>query len=165
MGYIPKPLSEKQQLAVELTLAGTLQEDILAQLGISRRTLSRWRNDHSGVMTALKEGRAEQRQLHRDTINSMVDRAVQVVVETMNSPDEKLRFRAAAFALKVSGAGQEMKGDPPPTRQDIMLEILHEVCGEVWNGGGAHLKDTKQETEPAYKPLDFPLLDGENKSG
>ena len=61
-----RPMQPKQQLALELILAGHSVTDIAAQVGVRRETVWRWRNDPS-FASQVSVRQAQRRQAIHDT--------------------------------------------------------------------------------------------------
>ena len=117
-------LNEKQALAVPLAVAGKHDSEIAAALGLTRCTVSRWRNHHPAFIAAVNAGRLA---LWR----AADDRLRQLLGVSLDRVESEIRSESAAGgrlawkvidAILISGRFEHVPGGP--TTASAALEEL-----------------------------------------
>ena len=104
-------LSERQFLAVELLLAGKCDSDVAAAVGVSRRTILRWRLEDLDMIAELRRRRRQLRSATADRLRNLLTPAVQVLADQLNDRYDRTRFRAAMEILRLVGVRQAITDD------------------------------------------------------
>ena len=115
-------LSIKQEQAIELMMGGMTDGEIAEEVGVGRQTVSKWRNQDADFRAALALRRELVRERHMEALGELVEKAIAVVKEALESPDEKTRLKTAMFVLKVSGLQGYAKPGKAKTRGEIEKE-------------------------------------------
>ncbi len=93
-------LTDKQELAVELMLAGMSDGDIAERARVSRKTINTWRNQNEDFRAVLAKRRKATRERHQDELSGLVSEAIGVMREAMQegilSPACERRRRCCA---------------------------------------------------------------------
>jgi len=124
-------LTDKQELAVELMLAGMSDGDIAERARVSRKTINTWRNQNEDFRAVLAKRRKATRERHQDELSGLVSEAIGVMREAMQEGDIVTRLRAAQAVLRTSGLQASMQAEKPASREEIISEFLSEAIGEV----------------------------------
>jgi hypothetical protein len=95
-------LSPKQFLCLELLAAGKRVSQVVAQTGVSRKTLYRWRHEDAAFMSHLRQRRRELYDGAADRIAALLPRAVKVLTLQLSDPADPAAFRAAAAILRMT---------------------------------------------------------------
>jgi hypothetical protein len=95
-------LTEPQIRAVKLDSQGAIVDDIAESVGVSARTIYRWRElpDYQKLMTALLN---DVQHTARNTLLSHAKKASDVLTKLMDSADEGTRMKAALSVLDRTG--------------------------------------------------------------
>lgn len=98
-------LTKKQQKVLELSFETDLgREQIASQVGVSSRTVSRWRNENEDFAEAEK-------QYARKTITNATSKALGTMIGLLNARSEMVRFNAAKDLLDRAGFAPTEKVD------------------------------------------------------
>ena len=95
-------LSERQHLAIEMMLAGATLTAIAAKVGVSRQSVSTWRNQDPDFIAELKRRRLAQYSGIGDKLRALLDPAVDVLAEQLGDRYDHTRFRAATTLLRLA---------------------------------------------------------------
>ena len=126
-----KRLSEKQEMALELAVTGMTDVEIARQVGVSRQWVNKWRNQDQGFMEALAERREVMRAMHMNRICQLMDRAMIILEEAMETADEKTRLKTAMYVMKMSGLQGFAKPPQVISQEDQTLQALQQALGQV----------------------------------
>jgi hypothetical protein len=83
-------------------------------VGITRQTLSEWKNHDSEFQAEVKKQREKLWRENLSRVRSLTARAIDVLSEGLESEDFKIRLTSARAILSVSGLGEAMKEDNKP---------------------------------------------------
>jgi hypothetical protein len=92
-------LSDEQQRAVPLILMGRSDREVAQEIGVTRETVTRWRNEYPVFIAALNHERWQLWDASRNNVHSLVRKALAVVEKAMDQNDT----RAALAILKMTG--------------------------------------------------------------
>jgi hypothetical protein len=92
-------LSDEQQRAIPFILTGKTDREIAETIGVSRETVTRWRNENPVFIAALNHERRQLWDASRNNVHSLVRKAVSVVEHALDQNDT----RAALAILKMTG--------------------------------------------------------------
>lgn len=111
-------LSNKQELAVQLAVKGLTDVEIARRVGVSRQIVNTWRNHDSDFMYELALRREALRVKHQDSLNQLIEKAIEVIRKALEEGDEKTKLQAAMYVLRISG----VKGYPIGFRSEHKRE-------------------------------------------
>ena len=96
-------LSNTQCRAIELALDGLRWSHIARTLGLSRKTLWRWKSQHLDFQLALADARADRYDFASERCQNLATRAAHVLAKYLeDSADDKNRMRAAQLLLQAA---------------------------------------------------------------
>ena len=98
-----KRLSGPQQKAINLFLAGMNDTEVAEELGLARQTVNKWRNKNQNFGAKLEQ---QQRELNKDSrqqLSGLVSRSVEVLRQSLESENERIRQSTAVHVLKATG--------------------------------------------------------------
>ena len=95
-------LSDRQLRAVVLMLDGKHDSEVAQQVGVSRRTLIRWRLEDADFIAELRRRRRQLWNATADRLRSLLDPAVDVLAEQLRDRYDRTRFRAATTILRLA---------------------------------------------------------------
>jgi hypothetical protein len=124
-------LNEKQELAIDLVMVGLSDGEIAKRVGVSRKTINKWRNQDMDFRALLAERRVALRERHQDELSGLVSEAIGVMREAMREDETPTRLRAAQAVLRMSGLQAAMQTENPPTKEEILNEFLTEIIDNV----------------------------------
>ena len=96
-------LSIEQANAVDLLLQGQTDQAVADQVGVTRQTVTTWRNGHAGFIAELNRRRQEVWGGQTERLRGLVARAVDILAEDLEAEDPRLRQGAAIHVLKSVG--------------------------------------------------------------
>lgn len=116
-----RPITEQQQLVIQLLVAGTSAQEAAIQVGVTPPTISRWRHQDAGFIAALNAARREVWEAHQANLRSLHAKAIGVLRDILeNSIDEKLQLKAA---LHVLDRIEPPTGETDPLAVGELLQI------------------------------------------
>ncbi len=124
-------LNEKQVLAVELALTGMSDGEIASRIRVSRQWVNTWRNHDTLFIDALEARRRALREKHQDSINGLVEKAIETLKNALDDEDPKTRLQAAKLVLSTAGLKESMRKENQPSGKEAFLKELTEAFGEV----------------------------------
>jgi hypothetical protein len=95
-------LSPKQWLAIELLASGKRVSQVVAESGVSRKTLYRWRHGNPHFVAELKQRRRELFDGAADRLAALLPRAVKVLALQLRDPYDRASFSAATAILRLA---------------------------------------------------------------
>lgn len=96
-------ITDSQQAAITALLAGQTTEQAAAAAGVTRQTVSEWRNHDIAFQLAYNQQRREVLQTALDALRAAGLRAVATLTRDLESEQPADRARAAAIILKTWG--------------------------------------------------------------
>jgi len=128
-------LSIKQEAAIDLIMAGYSDSEVAKEVGITRQTVSRWRNDNPDFIEALQMRRALMREQHMEVFSELIGRAIAVLRDALDNGDERTRLKTAMFILRVSGLQGYAKPAKEMNREEMeratFLSVFEEALTQV----------------------------------
>lgn len=121
-----RQLSIEQQNAIEHLLQGRSDRAVAEAVGVSRQTVSEWKNHDPLFIAELNRQRYEMWKEARERLKSLANRALDVLELQLDSGDSKASLAAARYILQ----GTRLLGDTdlpitgPTTPQSVLLERL-----------------------------------------
>ncbi|HOD64665.1 MAG TPA: helix-turn-helix domain-containing protein [Smithellaceae bacterium] len=97
-------VSDAQQAAITALLAGQTTEQAAAAAGVTRQTVSQWRNHDVAFRIAYHTQREDVLQTSLDALRSAGMRAVGVLVAELDNPEVSVRLAAARAVLQAWSA-------------------------------------------------------------
>jgi hypothetical protein len=108
-------LSNTQCRAIVLALDGLRWSQIARTLGLSRKTLWRWKTQNSDFQLALADARADRHDFALERCQTLASRATFVLAKFLDdSVEDKTRLRAAQLLLQAAA-----RFKPPATRRPL----------------------------------------------
>lgn len=98
-----KELSVEQLNAIELLITGSPDQAVADQVGVSRQTITAWRNDDFEFAAQLESKRQALWASHEDGLRSLITRAIEILRDGMQSQDERIRIVSAVHVLRGVG--------------------------------------------------------------
>ena len=98
-----KRLSGPQQKAINLFLAGMNDTDVAEELGLARQTVNKWRNKNQNFGAKLEQQQRELNKESRQKLSGLVSRSVEVLGQSLESENERIRQSTAVHVLKATG--------------------------------------------------------------
>ena len=95
-------LSDRQLLAIDLILAGRPDTHVAQAIGVSRRTIIRWRLSDADVIAELRRRRRQPWQGTADRLRAVLRSALDVLAEQLTDRVDRHRFRAATTILRLA---------------------------------------------------------------
>ena len=96
-------LSIEQQNAIDLLITGISDQEVATKVGVVRQTVAKWRLYHPEFMAELGRRREEVWGFSADKIRSLLPRAIEVVEQTIDDPQNPDRLKLSVEILKQSG--------------------------------------------------------------
>ena len=121
-----RQLSQEQQNAIEHLLQGKSDRAVADVVGVSRQTVSEWKNHDPLFIAELNRQRSEIWQEARDRLKSLANRALDVVELQLDSGDPKAALAAAKYILQGTRllGDTELKVGGPTTPEAVIMERL-----------------------------------------
>ena len=131
MKEIEAALDGKQEKALLLVLKGMNDVAVGKAVGVTRQTVSNWRHYDRVFIDMLDEQRRALREKHQDSLNGLVEKAIEVLKAAMEDDDPKTRLQAAKLVLNTAALKDSMKAGKPESEGELILKQLMEAMGEV----------------------------------
>ena len=96
-----KELSISQQQAIHLLLTGLNDKEVATELGVARQTVTNWRNHDSTFIAGLNSERKAAWQANQERLRWLMDRAIGVLADCLDSENERVRQSTAVQILKI----------------------------------------------------------------
>ncbi len=96
-------LSEKQLMAIDLILSGKVDREVAEAVGVSRSTISDWRNGNYVFQAELNKRRREIQEASKERLRNIRNKAL----DTVEKAIEKGDVRTALEILRLTGIEQE----------------------------------------------------------
>jgi transposase len=126
-------LSMKQEQAISLMIMGKNDTEIGKEVGVSRESVWRWRNENADFMEAARKRREELVARHTEELQELLSEALIVVKESLRDGDAPTKLRVALQLLKMS----RLQGYAKITQneemgeKEAMIATLENVLPEV----------------------------------
>jgi hypothetical protein len=98
-------LSNRQHLALEMVLAGQSDAKVAAAVGVSRRTVIRWRLEDDDFVAELRRRRHRLCDDAADQLRRLLGPSLDVLGQFIRSPHDLHRLRAASSVLRLARVG------------------------------------------------------------
>ena len=102
-----RQLNSKQKNAIDLIIAGKNDSEVADSVGVTRQTINEWRNHNSVFVAKLNSRRQALWGNQVDRLRSLIENAIDILVEEIQCDDIKLRHSAAVTVLRVVGLYNE----------------------------------------------------------
>lgn len=112
-------LTPQQQAAVDVLATGRTLTETAEAVGVTRQTVSEWRNQHHGFRAELNARRQELWHEQADRLRALVPKALDVLVRELDGENP---LPAAVHVLKACGAYTLGAPTGPATVEDVELE-------------------------------------------
>ena len=123
-------LSPRQVIALELVLAGNTDQEIAAEVGVTRQTVNEWKNAHPAF-------KAEVTRRTRELSESLASRALSVrfkALEVVEDAIEKGNLNAALSYLRLTMPAPDTSGPIDPrdviaqdSRSDPVADLMKDI--------------------------------------
>jgi len=121
----PDSLTVEQGNAIDLLVLGQSDAEVAGIVGVTRQTVCDWRNHHAGFAAALNRRRKALWTGHGDALRALVNKALAVLAEDLDSPDDRrLRQAAAVHVLRAAGLYGLSEPEGPISANAVELERL-----------------------------------------
>lgn len=132
-----RQLSVKQEQAIELLVEGKTVTEVAEEVGVTRQTVSEWKNHDPVFVAEFNRRRSEMWEGGRERLRSLLDRAVEVLEKDLDGPDPKLRQIAAVHILKAVGVYGKENFRPygPVTPEEVEAERRRMAENAILFGG------------------------------
>jgi len=97
-----KRLNGPQQKAITLFLAGMNDTGVAEELEVARQTVNKWRNKSQNFGAKLEQEQRELNKESRQKLSGLVNRSVEVLGQSLESENERIRQSAAVHVLKAT---------------------------------------------------------------
>ncbi len=130
-------LTPQQEEAIEMIMQGKKTIEIAEALGVSRYTISRWRNEEPEFMVELNSRRMQIWERQRERLTKMIEKALGIVSQSMESADEKTRLIAAIAILRMPAVQTGLKPEKAQNFKEYfdfkqqIAKAMGEVCDEL----------------------------------
>jgi Homeodomain-like domain len=111
-------LTAQQELAVDLLATGKTITEAADSLGVTRQTVSEWRNQNPRFEAALNERRNELWLGMSDRLRALLPKALGILEQSVENGDVK----AAVVVLRAAGLHGLSAPDGPRTVEDAQIE-------------------------------------------
>lgn len=124
-------MNSKQDEALGLALMGKTDTEIARRVGVSRVTVNQWRNHDEDFMNELRTRRKQLWDRQREGLMVLCGKAMEVLGESLASPDEKVRIKAAMEVLRFPAIQEYLKSEKQAEEKEEfdMLDLLGEALG------------------------------------
>ena len=122
----PRPLSAKQEIALDMILAAYNDTDICTRLRIDRTTLYRWKYHHPLFLGELNR---RQQQLWNNVaidLRIALTRSVQAIQSMLVGFNDTTRLRAARSLLHLVNADRLSPAGAPTNLKDVLDHLLRQ---------------------------------------
>ena len=113
-------LTIEQENAIDLLLQGQTDREVADQVGVSRQTVTTWRNTNAHFEAELNRRRQDVWGGQTERLRGLVAQAVDVLAEDLEGGDPRLRQGAAIHILKTVGLyGANLRPTGPTDPEEI----------------------------------------------
>jgi hypothetical protein len=98
-------LTEQQRTALTLIVAGQALTEVAEAVGVDRRTIYNWRHHHDAFRDELERRRVDLWEETADRIRALLEPAVRMLQEQIQSRYDQHRYRAARTILRLAKVG------------------------------------------------------------
>ena len=129
-----RQLSIEQANAIEHLLQGQSDRAVAEAVGVSRQTVSEWKNHDPLFIAELNRQRSEMWREARERMKALANRALDVVEVQLGSSEPKAALAAAKYVLQ----GTQLLGDTdlhvggPTTPEGVLLPELRREARQEW---------------------------------
>jgi len=123
-----RQISIQQQNAIDLLVQGKSDRETAEAIGVSRQTVTNWRNNDTVFIAELNKQRKAVWGAQVDRIRYLISAALDVLEEDLKDADNKqLRQKAAIHILQAVGLyGQSLKPDGEDTPEGVEAQKRHD---------------------------------------
>ena len=123
-----RQLSIQQQNAIDLLIQGKNDRETAEAIGVSRQTVTNWRNNNHVFIAELNKQRKAVWGAQVDRIRYLISAALDVLEEDLKDAENKqLRQKAAIYILQAVGLyGQSLKPDGEDTPEGVEAQKRHD---------------------------------------
>ena len=123
-----RQLSIEQQNAIDLLIQGKSDRETAEAVGVSRQTVTNWRNNNAEFIAELNKQRKAVWGAQVDRIRHLISASLDVLEDDLlNGEDKQLRQKAAIHILQAVGLyGSDLKPDGEDTPEGVEAQQKHE---------------------------------------
>lgn len=129
MKEIEATINGKQEKALELVLRGMNDVEVAKAIGVTRQTVNNWRRFNTAFIETLTDERKLLREKHQDSINGLVEKAIEVMKNALDDEDPKIRLQAVKLVLNSAVLKDSLKEKPEVNEVEESLRRLAEAMG------------------------------------
>ena len=119
-------LTITQERAIQLLMLGKTDKKVAEDLDVARQTVTNWRNQDSTFIARLNAERKALWSANRERLRSLVFRAVDILEDSLESENERIRQTSAVQILKMYGQ-QKLTPGGSTSAEDIELNWATEA--------------------------------------
>ncbi|MFB6272528.1 MAG: helix-turn-helix domain-containing protein [Salinibacter sp.] len=114
-------LNDRQRRALALIALGWTDQDVAAEVGVTRQTVNEWKNQDDRFIAELNKTRKAVWNAHVDRLRDLVSKAVAVLSDNLENEDPKVRHQAAVSVLRSAGlyGKTSLEPDLPTTPEGV----------------------------------------------
>ena len=117
---VPVELSDRQQLAMPLVVAGKADKEVADEVKVTRETVWRWRHQPEFI-AALNTYRKEVFGATQERLRDLVTGAVEALAEGLADENPRVRVQAAVHILKAAKLYGERLPPIGPTTTEAVI--------------------------------------------
>ena len=117
---VPVELSDRQQLAMPLVVAGKADKEVADEVKVTRETVWRWRHQPEFI-AALNTYRKEVFGATKERLRDLVTGAVEALAEGLADENPRVRVQAAVHILKAAKLYGERLPPIGPTTTEAVI--------------------------------------------
>ena len=129
-----RQLSIEQANAIEHLLQGQSDRAVAEAVGVSRQTVSEWKNHDPLFIAELNRQRSEMWREARERMKALANRALDVVELQLGSSEPKAALAAAKYGLQGTQllGDNDLPKDGPTTPEGVLLPELRREARQEW---------------------------------
>lgn len=115
-------LTVEQLLAVDYIMTGMTDREVAEKVGMTRETVTKWRNHHPAVIAELNRRRAELITIGMEQLKALVPEAVAALRAVINDPENPNRARVAMEVVKMVRLPEDFPAAHGPRTVEEVVE-------------------------------------------
>lgn len=127
-------LTIEQENAIDLLLTGLSDNEVAKQVGVTRETVCRWRNDNAAFIVELNKRRQAIWGSSLDKLRGLIPKAIEVLEKNISTSEvyDSVAVAAAVHVLKAVGLyGADMNPATLPVSEKEIEIAAKEKAGQL----------------------------------